>query len=156
MVKRHKKIFRIGLLAGLLAALMCFSAAALTEGDWEYSLLGNEVHLEKYIGSGGNVEVPAQISGAPVTKINSACFNEIRNDVNDVTSVHIPGTVKEIEHNAFLGAESIRSISIDPGVVKIGSDAFRWVLLWIVSHCVRWSFPPRWRSLIRRHLHGQV
>ena len=124
MVKRHKKIFRIGLLAGLLAALMCFSAAALTEGDWEYSLLGNEVHLEKYIGSGGNVDVPSQISGAPVTKINSACFNEIRNDVNDVTSVHIPGTVKEIEHNAFLGAESIRSISIDPGVVKIGSDAF--------------------------------
>lgn len=120
MKKNNKRLFRIGLLAGILAALMCFSAAALTSGDWEYSLLGSEVHLEKYIGSGGEVEVPSQISGAPVTQISSGCFSQAKN----ITSVRIPGTVKEIEYNAFISAESIQSISIAPGVVKIGSDAF--------------------------------
>ena len=64
-----KKMLRAGLLAALCAALCCFSAAALTEGDWEYQLLGNEAQITGYNGAGGDIVIPSSLGGATVTEI---------------------------------------------------------------------------------------
>lgn len=119
MVKRHKKIFRIGLLAGLLAALMCVSAGALTSGDWEYSLQGNEAQITGYNGPGGDVVVPATLGGAPVTKIGQKSMR-----MNDsIRSVTLPSTIKVIGDEAFYDTP-LRSINLPEGLVEIRYEAF--------------------------------
>ena len=82
---------RIGLLTGLLAVVLCGSAFALTEGDWEFQLLNNEAQITDYHGSGGNVVVPSTLRGATVTELKG--FNMF---ARKATSLTIPGTIKNI------------------------------------------------------------
>lgn len=115
MVKRHKKIFRIGLLAGVLAALMCVSAGALTSGDWEYQLLGNEAQITGYNGPGGDIVIPSSINGATVTDTTSIwkLFK------NKATSITYPDTIKEANFNCSYGWEELESVTFSEGVESI-------------------------------------
>ena len=115
MRKSHCKLLRIGFLAGLLAALMCFSAAALTEGDWEYQLLGDEAQITGYNGPGGDIVIPSSINGATVTDITEI-WKMFR---FKATSITYPGTIKEANFNCAWGWEELESVTFSEGVESI-------------------------------------
>lgn len=115
MKKSHKCLFRIGLLAGVLAALMCFSAAALTSGDWEYQLLGDEAQITGYNGPGGDIVIPSSINGATVTDITDI-WKMFR---NKATSITYPGTIKEANFACAWGWEELESVTFSEGVESI-------------------------------------
>ena len=89
-----KKLFA-GLLMALVTMCVSITAFALTDGDWEFQLLDDEVMITGYLGDGGDVVIPEKIYGAPVTKVKC----EIGKKFNNVTSLEYPGTVKEIHNN---------------------------------------------------------
>ena len=118
-----KKILGLIPLLGLLLVLTCAPASALSDGEYEYTLQNNEVRLDKYIGSGGDVTIPTTIRGIPVTVIGDRCFAY----TDDVTSIYVPGTVREIGVQAFAQtdqAPTLKKVVIAEGVSKIKDMAF--------------------------------
>ena len=115
-----KKLLSIILIIAFCASMLCIPASAVSEGDWEFNLKNGEAHLTKYIGEGGEVTVPTSLKGAAVTRI---CFGTFTNNKN-VTSIHVPSTVKVIEQMAFQGCVA-ESIYLEDGVTEIARNAFR-------------------------------
>lgn len=68
----------------------------------------------------GELEIPSELGGYPVTKIGQNAFVFCKS----LTSVKIPSTVKTIDFNAFFGCSSLKSVTIPRSVTKIGGVAF--------------------------------
>ena len=114
---KKKLLTGLFLLVALLA--LSVSASALTEGDWEFKLLDDQVVLTDYIGAGGDVVIPDSIFGAPVVKIEKVFSYK-----DPVTSIVIPDTVKEIADTACSGLKVLETVTMGNGVEIIGDQAF--------------------------------
>ena len=103
-----------------MVALICFSSSvfALTDGDWEYSLMGDHVIITEYLGSDSDVTVPANISGCPVTEIFGEAFDGAFYG-SKVTKVHLPDTINKIGYMAFANSKNLQSINIPNGVTEL-------------------------------------
>lgn len=86
--------------------------------DFLYTIEGEEVYIQYYIGTSKDVVVPDEIDGLPVTTIEALAFCEMQID-----SVKLGKNVKTIEWNAFLNS-TLKSIEIPESVVEIGRYAF--------------------------------
>jgi len=97
-----------------------------TDGDFQYSYgtLTQAVTITGYTGTGGNVTIPAEIDGKPVTAIIDGGSNG--NGVfsyKQLTSVTIPNSVTSIGRAAF-SYNQLTSVTIPNSVTSIGSAAF--------------------------------
>jgi len=93
----------------------------LASGPYTYELKdGNAIITDIDDGVGGALAIPEALDGHPVTAIDEmAAFN-----LDDVTSVAIPGSVTSIAANAFSSCDGLASLSIPEGVASIGAEAF--------------------------------
>ena len=94
----------------------------------EFEVLENEdgsVTIERYIGSGGDVVIPAEIDGKPVSAIGNV-FGTIGafQDCTNVTSVVIPDGVVEIQDNAFYGCTNLEVVTVPSSVTLLRNCAF--------------------------------
>lgn len=102
--------------------------AATSEADSDYEVeddLGG-VNIVSYHGAGGKINIPQKIGGKTVIQIDEHAFRGV-----EVTSVTIPGTVREIETHAFSGCYLLETLTIAEGVQIIDGYAF--------SNCERLS-----------------
>jgi hypothetical protein len=95
-------------------------------GDFEYSYgtLTQTVTITGYSGNGGNVTIPAEIDGKPVTTIadgNGYSYGVFSNE--QLTSITIPNSVIKIGAYAFYRNQLI-SVNIGNSVTTIGDYAF--------------------------------
>ena len=107
------------LLIGVLP-LAASQAFALRDGDWEYSIAAGETTIIAYKGAGGEVEIPAALDGAPVTRIGDCAFS----GCTALTNVTIPGSVVRIDAGAFSYCIDLAQVVIPSGTAHIGSYAF--------------------------------
>lgn len=109
----------------LVAALCCtLSASALTDGDWEFDLLDNEVRITKYIGTDTEIVIPGTIYGCPVTQTKAyGIFSSETKKA--MTSVTLPATLKRIEDATFEDCISLTKVTLPEGLEQIGKYAFR-------------------------------
>jgi len=106
--------------AALIAMSISITASALTDGDWEYKLLDNEVIITGYVGEGGDVVIPGMISDRPVTAITGErMFRKA-----DVTSLVIPAGIKEMGNSVFSDMKNLEKVTFKDGIEKIGFGAF--------------------------------
>lgn len=121
---------KIKLIAALVISIITISvfcampAFALTEGDWEFQLLDNEVYITGYLGKGGDVVIPETIYGCPVTRVSCT---ESGKTLADATSISFPSGVKVIESNTRAGSTNTntKKVILPEGVEKIDSYAFQ-------------------------------
>jgi len=78
------------------------------------------IRIFYYTGSGTDIVIPDSFEKLPVVEIYYKLFQEN----TDITSVSIPGTVKEIPEEAFKGCTRLKSVKLSNGLTKIGSGAF--------------------------------
>lgn len=120
-----RKKLLTGIFTILAAMSLSVSVFALTEGDWEFQLLDNEVTITGYLGEGGDVVIPSTIFGATVTKLD---FGSTENTLYAATSITFPSTLKEISsaitHNYSSSSETLTKIVIPEGVEVIGEYTF--------------------------------
>jgi len=97
----------------------------LENDEYSYKVYEEYIKVIKYIVENGDGEViiPSEIDGKPVTKIGSLCFYDLK---TSVVSVVIPDSVTEIEESAFYYADKLKSIEIPDSVTKVGARAFAW------------------------------
>lgn len=88
--------------------------------DFIYSRNDDGIQILKYIGNLFEVDIPAEIDGLPVNRINTAAFQN--NQI--VRSVTIPDSVKTIGDWAFSYMESLEAVQMSAGLVSLGADAF--------------------------------
>jgi hypothetical protein len=100
-------------------------------GDFTYELneAGDGIVLKKYSGEGGVVVIPAEIEGYPVVEIRSVNkgYASVRGPFtknDDITSVVVPPSVKEIPEAAFALCENLTTVILPDTVEEIGLQAF--------------------------------
>ncbi len=104
--------------------LLCLPAAPLSAeqfGLFTYEAVGSSVTIADYPEDEiGDVEIPNEIDGKPVTRIGGSAFS----GCSGLTAVSIPGSVTTIGDGAFSGCSGLTSVSIPEGVTEIGYYAF--------------------------------
>ncbi len=88
--------------------------------DFEYTESNGNLTITGYKGTAMAVTVPDIIDGKMVTTIGENAFYN-----SNITSIHLPGTVRVIGKNAFHSCASLTGINIPAGVTDIEADAFR-------------------------------
>ena len=76
--------------------------------------------IRGYIGAGGEVAIPKEIDGKPVTIIDRNTFK----DNAAITSIYIPSTIKKIDQCAFQNCKSLETVTLVNGLESIGWNAF--------------------------------
>ncbi len=102
--------------------LLCFCVVANaleSEEGYYYTIEDGEVTITGHRYIAGDMTVPAEIEGCPVTAIGSYAFKS----GGAMTSITLPESVTTLGYGAFYECESLKSIYA-PGVVEIGDYAF--------------------------------
>jgi len=122
-----KRVLSLALVISIIASLfvaMPMTASAYNgsynNGTLYYDISGGEVTITDCVDSvSGSLEIPATLSGYPVTSIGANAFNDYY-----LTSITIPSSVTSIGYGAFLYCSSLTSITIPDSVTSIGEYAF--------------------------------
>ncbi|MBQ2967727.1 MAG: leucine-rich repeat protein [Clostridia bacterium] len=117
-----KRKILFGLMLAIVVACLCVPAFALTEGDWEFQLLDDEVTITGYLGNAENVVVPETLFGVPVTKIE---IDNSEKSLGRAKSVKFPSQLKELK-NGVLGyySKALESAVLPEGLEKIENGVF--------------------------------
>ncbi len=116
------------LLSAFIALIMSFSvfvtnplnANAAIYSNFIYSVSGNTVSIDFYLGNEQNLTLPDMIGGFPVTNINTGAFL----GKSQIKSVTLPASLKIVGSYAFFGCTNMTVVSIPEGVTNIGEGAF--------------------------------
>lgn len=116
-----KKILLLTLALIALLSLMYVCANAATYGDLTYAVSDGEITITECNTSfTGNLDIPSEINGYPVTTIGNSAFAEC----TGLTSVTIPDSVTAICDNAFSYCYELSNVTFGSGVTTIGINAF--------------------------------
>lgn len=145
-MKKIKLLFAVLTVAVLATVCLTINANALTEGDWEFTLLDNEVRITKYLGNAADVVIPDTIYGNPVTQVDGHdTFSKHKNSIisltypstvkiveagicfcsNSIETVVLPEGIEEIKDNAFTECTELKNIQLPSTLKRIGNSAFR-------------------------------
>lgn len=122
---KKKNITGIFLVMMLFLVLFTISlpttVKAYSYGDYRYKIINNnsEVEITGYQGTGGDIVIPSEIEGKPVTSIGYSAFY-----FKNLTSIIIPDSVISIGNSAFKNNQ-LTSVIIPDSVTSIGNSAFR-------------------------------
>ena len=99
-----------------ILALLILSAAPLSAeqfGLFTYRVDGEEVQITDYAeDAAGEVVIPAEIDGKPVTSIGRRAFS----DCSRLIEISIPERVEFIGEHSFSGCAALTSISVKEGM----------------------------------------
>lgn len=117
-----RRIFSTLLILCMVFALLPGAAlAAVTNDGLSYTIENGEVTLTSaYTTLCGELEIPAEIDGCPVTKLGSHLFDSCVS----LTSVKLPETVREIGDYAFRACKALEDVYLPPAVQTIGEGVF--------------------------------
>lgn len=90
--------------------------------DFKYVNNGSAVQINGYNGSGGNVVIPDEIEGNPVTRIADSAFK----DCDDITGIVLPKNLQYIGSSAFYSLENLKGVLVIPETVtEIDGHSFQ-------------------------------
>lgn len=89
----------------------------------QYTFITNrgKITITGYTGPGGNVRIPCQLNGRPVTGIGDGAFYNL----SQLTNVSVPSSVLTIGFAAFAGCENLTQATLGRGVTNLSRDVFR-------------------------------
>lgn len=148
VLKKSKRVgsFLLSLIMLLsLTSVFCFtSAAAATDGEWQFEYENGGVTITGFIGTTRAISVPSKINGERVKKVTALNNNNSKTSVTSVTfasgieelgvgilkgyvgleRVTLPDTLVTIGNDAFYNCSSLTGITVPNSVTSIGTNAF--------------------------------
>lgn len=88
---------------------------------WFYDVEDGRARITRYSTPTGDIIVPAEIDGYPVTAIAASVFSYHAG----LTGVTIPDGVTSIDDESFRNCSALTNVWIGSGVMYIGTNAFR-------------------------------
>ena len=101
-------------------ALLALGAQAENNGDFHYGVNDSNVWIFGYTGLGGDVAIPSEIDGMPVTTIDRDAFE----NTTSITSVTFPTSLTTIAHYAFYGCTGLANVFLPASVTDISYGIF--------------------------------
>ena len=104
--------------------------APTPETEFEFSSIGSDYGVKKYLGKRSIVVIPEVVRGRRVVAIGEGAFGSTKYNVTGIganqklETVVIPKSVKTIEGTAFCGCFHLKNVIAHDGIEKIGFDAF--------------------------------
>ena len=85
----------------------------ITDENYEYAVVENEVFIYRYLGNEACVTVPETLSGLPVTTLmeEAFCYNE------SLRLLVLPDSVEKVNHNFVFSCDNLEALFI-PGTTK--------------------------------------
>ena len=117
-----RRIFAMAVCLLLLVTAVPFRAEATgyeEEGDFLYTVSNGQAQLCLYQGNDKIVEVPAELGGCPVVRIDTYAFKE-----SSAEEVILPEGITDIGAQAFEDCASLKKINLPEGLLDIGAGAF--------------------------------
>ncbi len=117
-----RRIFAMLLCLLLLLSAVPFRAEAAgyeEEGDFLYTVSNGQAQLRLYQGNDKIVEVPAELGGCPVARIDTYAFKG-----SSAEEVILPEGISDIGARAFEDCASLKKINLPEGLLDIGMEAF--------------------------------
>jgi hypothetical protein len=108
---------RVAILGLLLVAA---TTQAEQFGDFRYGVVGSNIQIYVYTGLGGDVVIPGEIDGMPVTTIDRDAFAYI----TGLTSVTIPTNVTAIFDSVFSGCTGLTTVSLSANLTTLYDGVF--------------------------------
>ena len=100
-------------------ALVILAVALTARAQFTFVTNNGAITITGYTGAGGDLVIPSEINGYPVTAIASSAFLSC-----NLTGVTIPDTVTTIGGGAFELSAFLTSVTIGNGVTNIADGAF--------------------------------
>ncbi len=88
--------------------------------EYWYDEAAGGTMIRGYIGAGGEVAIPKEIDGKPVTIVDKNAFK----GNTTITSIYIPSTITKIDTSAFEACTSLVNVTLVSGLEIIGYKAF--------------------------------
>ncbi len=119
-MRTMKKAKLLTMTVVVFSIMICWamSAFALTEGNWEFQLLDEEVKITGYTGTEENLVIPTHLYNLPVTSLD---FVSCR--IQNAKSITIPGSIKKVPIRVFAGSETLETVILGEGVEEIDYSA---------------------------------
>ena len=105
-----------------LLLLLLSAVPAPLQAQFAFVTNNDTITITGYSGPGGNVIIPSETNGFPVTVISSNVFSQY--PYNNVTSVTIPDSVISLGAGAFDGCRNLTNVVLGGGLSSIGDSAF--------------------------------
>ena len=115
-----KKISMMLAMVFVLSCIFSVQVFALTDGDWEFKLLDNEVTVTGYLGESKDVVIPKEIYGTSVTKV----LMDNGKNFKAATSITFPETVTEVK-NLSSYSETLEKVTFNEGLKIIHDRALQ-------------------------------
>lgn len=96
------------------------STISVHSGDFWYDNIAGGIRITSYVGSGGNVDIPATIDGKTVVEIGADAFNGL----NTLTGVNLPNSVTVLGMRSFYNCPNLDSVFLGNGLNTIGNGSF--------------------------------
>ncbi|MCQ2070684.1 MAG: leucine-rich repeat protein [archaeon] len=113
-------LFMAVLAVVMLMVVVVPASDAETEGDWSYAVENGSAIITGYFGEGGDVTIPSELNGMPVTKIGDRVFQKS----HIVSTVSVPSTVSVIGDSVFERSTVTSITFMGEGLTWIGTQAF--------------------------------
>ena len=107
-------------MALMVGLLLSIGARAEQFGDFRYGVVGSNIQIYVYTGLGGDVVIPEEIDGMPVTTIDRDAFANI----TGLTSVTIPTNVTAMYDSVFFGCTGLTTVSLSANLTTLYDGVF--------------------------------
>ena len=100
--------------------------------EYKYERINDEIKILRCFERGGNVRIPEEVEGCPVTEIGDYAFSSHRNQTEGkeeicgekLLEMILPSTIKRIGRYAFYGCSQLQRIEFYSNIADIGAGAF--------------------------------
>lgn len=107
--------------ACLAPLLLVLALAFPLQAQFTYITNNGAITITKYVGPGGDVTIPSETNGLPVTSIGAFAFS----NCFVLANVTIPNCITNIGASAFYRCTNLTGVTIPSGLTTIESSVFR-------------------------------
>lgn len=115
-----RKILSLLLVIVMLVGAVPMTIQAAESDGFNYEINDGSATITGYYGNDSEVVIPSEIEGYPVKTIGWYAFLGIET----ITSVTVPESVTTISEYAFSGCTNLQSINLHSGITQFGIDCF--------------------------------